>query len=238
MFNNKIEAKSGGILLIKGLISQANSVVVALIKRGITKSDKICIFSPNTIPYSVLIFTSYFLGVTLVPFSPSIAAYELKKYIENLESVVIFTSVEKVKYFDEIIDDHNSGKRDNLKIKSVFVFDANFGNYIPFERLLEEGKDQILDRIPHFDVDPKSDIFLLLRSSGTTGLPKVTIITHYYFVSALTPYWTLKQLNDLRVLMVFPSGQIASSRFLYFWTSSGATVVLLEKFDEDLYLTI
>jgi hypothetical protein len=79
-----------------------------------------------------------------------------------LESVVIFTSVEKVKYFDEIIDDHNSGKRDNLKIKSVFVFDANFGNYIPFERLLEEGKDQILDRIPHFDVDPKSDIFLHL----------------------------------------------------------------------------
>ncbi len=134
-----------------------------------------------------------------MPFSPSIAAYELKKYIENLESVVIFTSVENAKYIDEIIDDHNSGKMDNLKIKSVFVFDGDFGNYITFERLLEEGKDQILDRIPHFDVDPKSDIFLLLHSSGTTGLPKVIIITHYNFVSALTPYWTLKQLNDLRV---------------------------------------
>jgi acyl-CoA synthetase (AMP-forming)/AMP-acid ligase II len=114
---------------------------VALIKRGITKSDRIYIFSPNTIPYSVLTFASYFLGVTLVLFSPSIAAYELKKYIDNLESVVIFTSVENAKYFDEIIDDHNSGKRDNLKIKSVFVLDANFGNYIPFEKLLEEGKN-------------------------------------------------------------------------------------------------
>jgi acyl-CoA synthetase (AMP-forming)/AMP-acid ligase II len=36
--------------------------------------------------------------------------------------------------------------------------------------------------------------------------------------------------------MVFPPGRIASSRFLLFWISSGATVVFLEKFDEDLYL--
>ncbi len=35
--------------------------------------------------------------------------------------------------------------------------------------------------------------------------------------------------------MVFPPGRIASSRFLLFWISSGATVVFLEKFDEDLY---
>jgi len=36
-----------------------------------------------------------------VPLSPLLAAYELKKEIKKIKSIVIFTSVEKVKYFDE-----------------------------------------------------------------------------------------------------------------------------------------
>ncbi len=66
---------------------------------------------------------------------------------------------------------------------------GNYDNYIPFEKLLEEGKDQILDRIPHFDVDPKNYIFLLLRSSGTTGLPKTAIISHYRFIASALGFW-------------------------------------------------
>ncbi len=54
MCNNKIEAESGAKLTVKELVSQANSVAVALIKRGITKSDKICIFSLIDINYTVI----------------------------------------------------------------------------------------------------------------------------------------------------------------------------------------
>jgi long-subunit acyl-CoA synthetase (AMP-forming) len=199
LFYNKIEAKSGTKITLKELISQSNSIAVALIKRGITKSDRFCILSANTIPYCVLLFASYFLGVTLVPLSPTFGTYELKKGIEKMESIVIFTSVEKAKFFDEIIENFNSKKIENLKIKSVFVLDGSYGSYIPFERLLEEGKNQLLDKIPHFNVDPKNDYFLLVWSSGTTGLPKTTITSHYSFVASLTDFWTTKQFDPLIV---------------------------------------
>ncbi len=149
--------------------------------------------------------------------------------------MVIFTSIGNAKYFDEIIENFNSGKNENLKIKSIFVTDESYSNYIPFGELLEEGKHQILDRIPHFDVDPKKDIFQLIPSSGTTGLPKITILSQYSFVAVLTEYLGTKQLSDLRPLMIYPPGNISSSLLLPLWISSGATVVLLGKFEEELY---
>ncbi len=143
LLNNKIEAKSGAKLTVKELISQANSVAVALIKRGITKSDKICIFGSIDINYTVITFATYFLGLTFVPFSRSLAVYELENDIKNLESVVIFTSVENAKYFEEIIKNFISVKNENLKIKSIFVIDGSYSNYISFGKLVEEGKNQI-----------------------------------------------------------------------------------------------
>ncbi len=235
MFNFKIEAKSGSKITLKEFISQANSVAIALIKRGITKSDNFCIFSPNTIAYYVSLYASYFLGLTVVPFSPAYAIYELKKDIENLESIVIFTSIENAKYFDEIINHCNSNESQKQKIKSVFVLNGNHENYIPFDKLLEEGKNQILDRIPYFDVDPKNDIFLLLRSSGTTGLPKTAIISHYSFIASAIDFWYSKQFENIRALMAFPSGHIGVILWQFVWFSSGVTIVMLEKYEEELW---
>ncbi len=149
--------------------------------------------------------------------------------------MIIFTSVENAKYFDQIIENFGFGKNENLKIKSIFVTNGCYSNYIPLRELLEGRKYQILDRIPHFDVDPKKDIFQLLRSSGTTGLPKITILSQYSFVAALTEYSSTKQLNDLRPLMIYPAGHISSSLYLPLWISTGATVVLLVKFSEESY---
>jgi fatty-acyl-CoA synthase len=209
---------------------------VALIKRGITKSDTFCTYSPNSIQYCVLQFASYFLGSTLMPLSLTLAVYEMRKDIANLESVVIFTSVENAKYFDEIINDFNNNENQKPKVKSVFIMNGNYDNYIPFEKLLEEGKNQILDRIPHFDIDPKTDIFLLLRSSGTSGLPKITIISHHNFVASLTLTLSSRRSNGLVVSVPFPTGHIGIQISLPSSIGSGATIIIYEKFDEELLL--
>ncbi len=51
-----------------------------------------------------------------MPWSLTLAAYELRKDIENLELVVIFTSVENAKYFDEIINDFNNNENQKPRV--------------------------------------------------------------------------------------------------------------------------
>jgi hypothetical protein len=101
-----------------------------------------------------------------VPFVPTIASYELKKDIESLESIIIFTSVENTKYVNEIIE--NKEKYPKLNIKSVFVLNGSLNwwkwsktylNFEKFENLLIEGKNKILEKIPYLSVDLKKTFF-------------------------------------------------------------------------------
>ncbi len=218
---------------------------MALINRGITKSDKILIFSPNSIQSSVLLFASYFLGLTLVPFVPTIPSYELKKDIESLGSIIIFTSVENTKNVNEIIE--NKEKYPKLNIKSVFVLNGSLNwwkwsktylNFEKFENLLIEGKNKIVDKIPHFSVDPKKDIFLLLRSSssGTDSLPKTAIISHYSFVASLTEFCKAKQFEKVIIPIISSFGEIGAHLSLVNYLCSGATLVLYEEYDDELLL--
>jgi len=220
-------------------MTRANAIAVALINRGVEKSDKFCCLSANTIQYASLLLASYLLGITLVPLSPTIASYELKKELENLgskDSLVIFTSIEFAEHFDEIFKSFNNNYTENFKIRSVFIFDGNYDNYIPFEQLLIEGKNMALDRIPHFDVDPKNDTFIIFRSSGTSGLPKSTIISHYAFVASLLSFCRSIQLYGLRATLIYPFGHIGGSMYLPILLYSGATAIVYGRYDEELIL--
>ena len=53
----------------------------------------------------------------------------------------------------------------------------------PFEILFENDNGPLLS--PETTIDPKSDIWLLPFSSGTTGLPKGTLSDYYYLLSKL-----------------------------------------------------
>ena len=53
--------------------------------------------------------------------------------------------------------------------------------FLPFSTLLHEGGNGM----PKCDIDAKSDLAILPYSSGTTGLPKGTMISHRNIVAGI-----------------------------------------------------
>jgi 4-coumarate--CoA ligase len=230
--------KTGKELTVKELITEAHSIAVSLIKRGITKSDIILCFSANNLEYAVLMFAIYFLGNTFTPVKPTNGVFELKNQIKDSGSTFIFTSMSNTHIVDKIVNDHNnSDLREQIKL--VVVFDGTHNHFLPFTKLLSEGKDEKLQRIPYFDVNPKKDLFAIVYTSGTTGLPKGAMLTHYNAVACFKEFNTYFNVFfgfNLRIGGIYPFGHISGAFSVPIWISDGNTTVIYDVIDEELIL--
>jgi len=163
---------------------------------------------------------------------PTLNIFELKNEIQKSGPTIIFASAKKVRDFDSIVVDSDN----KSKIKFVVVFDGIHEKYLSYQLLVDEGKDESLEKIPYFNVDPKNDSFILTYSSGTTGIPKCAILSHYMIVSILTESLNNPRFKGMIVAGSYPFGHVSGSVFLPCLVISGAVLVLFGEYNEELVL--
>jgi acyl-CoA synthetase (AMP-forming)/AMP-acid ligase II len=213
------------------ILSKANNLAVALLKKGITKSDIICCHSENNIPYAILIFAAHFLGITVTSVKPKNNIYELENQIINSGSTIVFTSAANAPISEKVVQKGNVPL-----IKRVFVFEGNYGTFTPFDDLFNACNDEKLERIPHFAINPKKDICIIVYTSGTTGNPKGAILSHYSVVASLEAFLKLENESQNVVPLYYPFGHISGTLFTPMWISRGTTVIVHNKADEETIL--
>ena len=188
---------------------------MSLIERGINKSEIIMTFAENSIELVIALIASILLGVTVYPVSPIANIYEMQTLLETLGSITIFASKTKTKIIEEVVNKSKTNEKHKINVKNLIVLDGVYGNYPSFERLIsKEIINKSLNKIPYFDVNPKKDIFFLLQSSGTSGIPKSVMISHFAYLMNIQQFAASKRVENPVYNHITPFGCISGSIIL------------------------
>ncbi|MGQ9721823.1 MAG: class I adenylate-forming enzyme family protein [Candidatus Jordarchaeum sp.] len=136
---------------------------------GVQKGDRVSIYLPYNWPEIILsYYASAKIGAVSVPVDSLYKSEEAKYIIENSGSKIIITSTD---YYKEFVE----GIRPDLEcVENIIVLGEEIiPETLSYNKLLDKSSDKL-------DITNcnKDDIAILGYTSGTTGVPKGSMLTH------------------------------------------------------------
>ncbi|KAI6179226.1 4-coumarate--CoA ligase 3 [Aphelenchoides besseyi] len=229
-------------LTYRTLYSHIHSLVAFLKSRSFKNNDVACIATTNCWQFAVTTLAVTTIGGALSPASYAFTAFELKRQIVDCEASVVFCSL-------DLLSSVRKAVEKSTKVKTVVII-----NNQTEEIELKENEfffTQTLRFIPDFTPTPhlnsKQHCLLIPYSSGTTGLPKGVVITHYNMSSIIGMYneyyaariWPKIDPNFERtkekMLVLLPLYHLYGLFLMLKSLLNGMTVILMRRFDEQLF---
>ncbi|KPJ67368.1 MAG: hypothetical protein AMJ43_03650 [Coxiella sp. DG_40] len=139
----------------KDIYRISQSVAYWLHKFGLKKGDRVAIVLENRPEWSAIYFAIMFIGGIAVPLDPQSTKEDVKYFLRNSGSKVVFTSQQFLPLFPRL-----------SLLRIITIDDKMFRAESPTTIAIE--------------VSPK-DIASILYTSGTTGKPKGVMLTHENF---------------------------------------------------------
>ncbi len=212
-----------------GMVERAAHGLVAA---GICPGDRIAIFLPNSWEFAVAFHAATLAGAVPTTLNPTYREREVRYQLENSDAVALVTDGCLVKDIDL------SGLP---ALRHVYATrTAGAGGSEMFETLLTAGASS---HLPHADRDSRTALATLPYSSGTTGLPKGVMLSHYNLVAnvyqTLTPGECGALTGDDVILCFLPLYHIYGLTVgLNLALMRGATLLLMPRFDCERSLAL
>lgn len=201
-------------------------IAAHLADAGLRKGDVLALHSPNTIAYPAVFYGATRAGACVTTVHPLATAEEFAKQLKDSGARWIVT----VSLF---LDIARQAAELAGGIREIFVCDQ------------ADGHTSVLDMLGSTAPEPETefgpeDIAALPYSSGTTGAPKGVMLTHRSIgtnLEQLRPFIPMK--TGHRILAVLPFFHIYGlTALMNAPLRSGATVVVLPRFDLDQFLGV
>src|SRR5256714_13471427 len=221
-----IEGPSGRTYTYAQFEAAVRRVASSLAKRGFKKGDVFAIFSTNCPEYGIVFHAVAMLGGLNTPLNPLYTAKEATFQLKDARARFLVTS--------PMFIDKAAAAAKAANIEELFVFGEAEGA-TAFASLLEGDGE-----VPHVEIDPKNDLVALPYSSGTTGLPKGVMLTHYNLVANMRQMDGLDYFHrDDILLCVLPLFHIYGLVVvLNMGLHLGATIVTMPRFDLEQFLSL
>lgn len=190
---------------------------VTLNNLGIKKMDRIAVSLPNWYETAVIFFAVAKIGAVIVPFNHKYRTHEVEYILKNSEPKVLIVTEE----FDQ-----NFGLKEAQAIVPSLIS-------VRFTRDgLHSYEDQIAGDVTEAEIDVNNDLFCILYTSGTTGVPKGVMITHRGVVQSANTLagelrCTEKDVFVISAPLFHIFGMVCN---LFCGVSAGARMVLQEKY--------
>ena len=219
-----IDGPSGRVFTYGQLEDAVRRVAASLAQRGFKKGDVLGIFSVNCPEYGVLFHAVAMLGGINTTLNPLYTAEEAAAQLKNAGAKILVTAPPFIEKAREAAEAAN--------IDELFVFGEAEGA-TPFAALLESDGNP-----PKVEINPREDLVALPYSSGTTGLPKGVMLTHYNLIANMRQMDGLDYFHrDDTLLCVLPLFHIYGLVVvLNMGLHMGATVVTMPRFDLEQFL--
>ena len=221
-----IEGPTGRVITYAELSRSIQRGAANLTARGFAKGDVFGIFSPNIPEYAIAFHAVASLGGITTPVNPLYTEDEAARQLKDAGAKFLVTVpqfIEKARAAASVAG-----------VEELFVF-GECADATPFASLLESNGD-----VPPVEINPIEDLVVLPYSSGTTGLPKGVMLTHYNLVANMRQMEGLDYFFERDTLVcVLPLFHIYGLVVvLNMGLHMGATLITLPRFDLEQFLEI
>jgi len=208
---------------------RVNRLANALLDMGITKGDKIATILPNCLELLEVYWAAAKIGAVAVPLSPLLRGKGLTTALNDSDTALVFTDAT----FTEILDPL---KPDLLAISAdryILTDDANVSGYRSYHTLTEAASDRDPEGIEIRGDDPYNIIY----SSGTTGLPKGIVLSHFARAMYCTIYASAYRIRPESIIL-HTGSLVFNGAFLTFMPAFylGTTYILHRRFSPELLI--
>lgn len=207
-----IEGETGRILTYRQLIHDADRVAAGLACAGLRPGEPLALVLPNCIEFVLAWYGTLLAGGWVVPIPPLFTPAEMEFQIRDAGAQFVITVPECVPVLKNAA-------------KNVFVIGSNWNDLVESDAAM-----------PKVRASPQ-DLAVLPYSSGTTGKPKGVMLTQANVVANVRQAGALGLPNCADIAVnIMPLYHAAGLNGLCVYTSTGATLVLMRRFDLEGYL--
>ncbi|MFX1389099.1 MAG: class I adenylate-forming enzyme family protein [Promethearchaeota archaeon] len=182
-------------LTFKQFKEQVDIFATILKNLGIKKGDRVVLYAPNSVEWEISFFGLEKAGAILVPMNPQFKEIEVEYELNDsgAETIIVFRQ-----------EYHNvAAVKERTNLKNIIIIESEDQSDIPKGTMVwSDLMKKTSPNPPNYKFNVKEDLATLVYTSGTTGLPKGTMLTHYNIVSNVIQVSPTFELGETDVAMI------------------------------------